>query len=449
MTLRLRTQHTVITALVAMALFATAAACATAAAQDLAADEMLLQYVSTPDAVFKWEKGPVREVNEMTISDIVLTSQVWHGAKWQHLLRVFTPAQASYPEWMLLLVSGGSGEPEPGRDMGGGDQLAGSFAAMMRAPVAVLTLVPNQPLFGGLVEDEIISLTFQQYIRDGDPTWPLLFPMTKSAVRAMDALQAYAKQEWSRDITSFVVLGGSKRGWTTWLSAVADPERVKAIAPAVIDTLNFPAQFKYALELWGHYSEEVTDYTDKRLMDVFNDPRGRKVWKAVDPYTFRHDLTLPKLLLLGSNDPYWPTGALNLYWDDLVGPKYVLYAPNSGHGLDDIQRVINTASAFFRTMAAGRDMPNISWEAKQDGSSLVLTITAPAAKDARAWVVQADDLDFRPHKWESTAMTKRDGSFRITVERPADKNIAVFGETDFEADGQPYTLSTQTYIVRK
>jgi len=414
----------------------------------LAPDQMLLTYVKAPDTSFKWEKGPVAQVQDMTTYDIVLTSQTWRGITWQHLLRIYRPPDVKYPGWMTLFIVGGSGKPKPG-EHGGDDMLGVVFAKAMRAPVAMLTLVPNQPLFGSLVEDQIISYTFQQFIKDGDPTWPLLFPMTKSAVRAMDALQAYAKQEWHQDIAKFVVMGASKRGWTTWLSAVADPKRVKAIAPMVIDTLNFPAQFAYEKKLWGGYSEEITDYTSKGLTEVSNDPRGRAVWESVDPYTFRKRLTLPKLMVLGANDPYWPTGALNVYWDGLVGPKDVLYAPNSGHGLDDRQRVINTIGAFFRSAAAGRPMPKMSWSTKEKGAALTLTITAPQAKAARAWVVESANLDFRPHTWKSTPMTRGAGAFSVTVQRAADKNIAVYGEADFEADGSPYTLCTQMAIARK
>ena len=447
---KFRTHGVLAAALVILASVAALGGCAAAPAQAVAPDQMLMQYVNAPDPAYKWEKGPVRDVAGITISDIdiVLTSQVWRGITWQHLLRIYTPADVKHPGWMTLLIAGGSGKPEPGQQKGD-DQLGVIFANAMQAPVAVLTLVPNQPLFGGMTEDAIISYTYQQYIKDGDPTWPLLFPMTKSAVRALDTLQAYAKQEWQQNIDSFMVMGASKRGWTTWLTAVADPKRVKAIAPMVIDTLNFAAQFPYALELWGRYSEQVTDYTDKGLTEVFDQPRGKAVWEAVDPYTFRQRLTLPKLMVLGANDPYWPTGALNLYWDGLVGPKYILYAPNSGHGLDDRQRVFNTISAFFRTEAGGQSMPSMSWQGKQADGALTLTVTAPAAKDARAWVVESDNLDFRPHQWKSVPMQRRDDVFTLTIERPQDKNIAVYGEADFEAQGQPYTLSTQTYIVRK
>jgi PhoPQ-activated pathogenicity-related protein len=418
-------------------------------APTIAADQMLFSYVNAPDPTFAWDKGPVKQDATGSISDIVLTSQTWHDTTWRHLLRIAKPAEVTHPGWMALYITGGSGAPRPGVPQGE-DMIAVTLAQAVGAPVAILYQVPNQPLFNGLSEDGIISYTFQEFLKDGDPTWPALFPMVKSAVRAMDAIQQYAKQEWKEDINSFIVFGGSKRGWTTWLTGAYDGgKRVKAIAPAVIDILNMRKQLPHQLELWGKYSEMIDDYTSKGLQDMFGTPRGNALWVAVDPYTYRARITMPKLILRGANDPYWNTDALNLYWDDLVGPKYTLDVPNVGHGLNDPVRLINTLGAFIRTVASGKTMPDMSWKLTTEGDKLTITVNAPQATGARAWVATSDNLDFRPQRWVSTEMQGGNGVYSITIQRPPDKNIAAYGEVDFLSDGKKFTLSTQNAILKK
>src|SRR5438093_4658446 len=108
------------------------------------------------------------------------------------------------------------------------------LARKTRAPVAFLYHIPNQPLLDGKKEDALIAETFVRYLKTKDGAWPLLFPMVKSLVRAMDALQDFCKKELGLEIRRFIVSGASKRGWTTWLTGAVDP-RVEAIVPVVID----------------------------------------------------------------------------------------------------------------------------------------------------------------------------------------------------------------------
>ena len=69
-------------------------------------------------------------------------------------------------------------------------------------------------------------------------------------------------------------------------------------------------------------------------------PAAALLRKIVDPWEFRQRLTQPKLVILGTNDRYWPLDACDLYWNDLQGEKHLIYVPNNGHGLPDRARLI-------------------------------------------------------------------------------------------------------------
>jgi PhoPQ-activated pathogenicity-related protein len=135
-------------------------------------------------------------------------------------------------------------------------------------------MVPNQPLVfaddpgNQRHEDAIIAYTFDKFLKTQDGTWPLLLPMAKSAVRAMDTVQDHiAKVGGGKlKINSFVVAGGSKRGWTTWLTAAVD-KRVKAIAPCVIDVLNMGPQMQHHYAAYGFYSKAIGDYEQMKVLN--------------------------------------------------------------------------------------------------------------------------------------------------------------------------------------
>jgi PhoPQ-activated pathogenicity-related protein len=231
------------------------------------------------------------------------------------------------------------------------------LAETIGAPVAIVRQVPFQPLFEK-TEDALIAYTFEQYLRTGEGDWPLLMPMTKSAVRAMDAVQSIAKERWKASINSFTVAGASKRGWTTWLTAASD-KRVMAIAPMVIDVVNMQVQMDHQRATWGDFSDEIQDYSTLDLPAQLKTPRGQSLLSIVDPYSYRKLITQPKLIFLSTNDRYWPLDALKNYWPGLQGPKHVLYVPNQGHGLSDPERVVTGLSAIHSYSAAGKTLCSV------------------------------------------------------------------------------------------
>lgn len=410
----------------------------------------LLSYVEKPEPAFAWELKGKTVHPEGTVYDLHLVSQVWQGIQWEHQLQVYQPKGTAPHSTLLLMNTGGTA---------GEDAIAFGMqlASAINAPCAVIYHIPNQPLLGGKTEDTLITETFVRYLNTKDENWPLLFPMAKSVVKAMDALQAFSEQEWKKSVTRFIVTGGSKRGWTSWLTAVADP-RVKAIVPLVIDTLNMRKQMPHQLESFGTYSEQIADYTKRGLVPMRNTPDENRLWSMVDPYTYRDRLTLPKLLVNGNNDPYWAVDALNLYWDGLKGDKWVLYVPNAGHGLEqrhedgssDRKRALSGIAAFVRHQIADKPMPTLHWKHDDANGKLRLTVqAAPPPLGARLWVAKSPTRDFRQSQWVEQAVSVRGGSVVGMVAPPEDGYLVFYAEVDYKIDDLPYHLSTQLRVVGK
>lgn len=401
----------------------------------------LLTYVQTPDTSFKWEK--VSQSNGIfgTTYLLKMTSQTWQGIVWTHDIELIKPTKCDHPGAALMWITFG----KPGEEQ---SQVMGMLAANAGCPVAILYGIPNQPLFGGLNEDALIAHTFVKTLETKDPTWPLLLPMTKSAVRAMDAVQAFSKEGLDNEIDRFVVSGASKRGWTTWLTAAVDPVRVKAIIPMVYDNLNLQAQMQHQIDTLGKFSDEIHDYTERGIQKALVTEEGRRLCAIVDPWAYRSLITMPKLIINGTNDPYWTQDSLNLYWDDIKGSKYVLYVPNGGHGLGDIPRVLAGISAFTKAVVSNAPLPKMSWKHTTGNGVHRLDVTVdPAGSAANLWVARSDTQDFHSSKWESSPMERTQTGFTGKVPLPTKGYTAVFGEVSVLMGGRTCNLSTQIAIL--
>ncbi len=441
-----------------MALGLLTTGCAALAA-DVQRDQLtgpLADYVLQPDPSYGWKQRRELELDGVSLTELTLTSQTWRDIVWRHQLFILRPRHVVDSTRAIFLISGGRWNDELASELA--DLAAGlpremplyqKLAELSGSPVAVLKHVPQQPIFDGKVEDEIISYTFEQYLRTQDATWPLLLPMVKSAVRGMDAVQEFAKLHWDSSIEHFTVTGASKRGWTTWLTSAVD-DRVECLAPMVIDVLNMQPQMRHQLETWGTYSEEIADYTDRGLQERTETELGKRLNSIVDPYEYRARITQPKLILLGTNDRYWPVDALNLYWDGLAGEKHVLYVPNRGHDLGDFDRVLSSIAALHLAAAERIILPKFEWtvEPGSDGISLELASDMPAAH-MRAWIATSEDKDFRDATWTSKELTTAGLSAQHDEPRPQSGFLAVFGEAVYEHANPPltYYLSTNLQLV--
>src|SRR5438132_8552417 len=172
-------------------------------------------YVQTPDTSFNWKRTEQKKFGDGTITHLEFVSQHWRGQFWSHHLQIVRPASVRNPGIAFVYITG---DGEGTREI---DMLK-TLAERAGAIAAVITKVPNQPLYDGRKEDALIAYTFDQYLKSGDETWPLLLPMVKGAARGMDTVQAFAQKEFNQNIEKFIISGASKRGWTTWLTGAVD-----------------------------------------------------------------------------------------------------------------------------------------------------------------------------------------------------------------------------------
>lgn len=374
----------------------------TASANNLRVSENLTpldEYVAAPDDNYRYELRYSKQEKGFSEHVLYMASQRWLTEElvdrtlWEHWLVIVVPDEPQCSTALLTIGSGKNGGDMP---QGADDTLRRSAKAT-NTVTAKLFQVPNQPLYftddgERRTEDAIISHNWDKYLRSGDPIWLTRLPMTKSVVRAMDTIQDFCagKAGGEHKVDQFVVTGASKRGWTTWTTAAVD-KRVVACIPVVIDLLNVVPSFIHHYEVYGFWAPAVDDYVNSRIFDWIGSPEFDALLKNIDPYSFRERLTIPKLVMNGAADQFFLNDSWQFYWDDLKGPKYLRYAPNAGHGMDNADAA-GTIIAFYQHIIEGKSLPEYAWSFPDDQSIRVTANTAP--KTVKLW--QATN----PEKWD-------------------------------------------------
>ena len=420
--------------------------------KEVTPETALEAYLTNNDNSYAWEFNDKQELNGAMLYNLLVTSQKWREYTWRHQVAVIVPKEIKH-DGALLFISGGSNKDEMPNWKKPDDetiQMMELIAQKNSAVVAVVFNVPNQPLFGNLTEDEIISLTFHNYRNDRDFTWPLLFPMVKSAIRAMDAIQEFSQETLNHKINRFLVSGASKRGWTTWLTGASDP-RVEAIAPMVIDMLNMPKSISYHVEAWGDYSIQIQDYVELGIAQDVNTPDGQELTTMIDPFSYREKLTMPKLIFNGTNDEYWPADAIKHYIYDIPGENYLHYVPNAGHGLGDKKQAIQALSSFFAETLQKNDYPECRWSFGESGQKIVITIETSEEKleGILLWTSDSEDRDFRDNEFTSQVIDAEPADqISVSINYPDSGFRAFYIDLLYpDPNGDTYSKSTRMFVA--
>jgi len=359
-----------ICALICLVCFLPAAGSALAAQQQTALDI----YVHAADSHYQYqlvEKKAHPGCKEFLIR---MTSQEWRSpaevnqSVWKHWVRIYVPDTVTSSIAMLYILGGSTTEEHPKPD----DKLQ-TLATVSQSVVSEVFDIPNEPLtfvndpYGPRKEDEIIAYTWRKFLDSGDSTWPLRLPMTKAAVRTMDTVTSFAasKNGGNHRVDRFVVVGASKRGWTTWTTAAVDP-RVVAIVPMVIDALHVVPSFQHHYRSYGFWAPAVKNYFDEHLMGNLSGEAFQKLMDIEDPYSYRKRFTMPKLIVNAAGDQFFLPDSSRFYFDDLPGEKHLLYEANADHSLHDTD-ADSSIAAFYLSVLRGSERPNIDWIFQPNG----------------------------------------------------------------------------------
>jgi PhoPQ-activated pathogenicity-related protein len=416
------------------------------------------RYIAAPDPSFRYSLARTLNYPGLTAYQLDMVSQTWLSAaevdhpEWRHWVTIYKPDQVTTPAALLFINGGDNSNTPPAAN-----NVALLAAATLRAIVVDLGQVPNEPLkFAGedhtRTEDAIIAYTWDRYLRTGDERWPARLPMTKAAVRAMDAATAFLAALPGGGVTvkNFVVAGASKRGWTTWAVAAADP-RVIAIAPLVIDTLNMQQVFQHTWQAYGFWPPAVQDYVDMGVMDRFATPQMDALQEIEDPYMYRGRLALPTYSLCSTGDQFFVPDSPRYYFADMPGEKYLRFVPNTDHSLASPDALLNLTT-WFQAVTQNFPRPRFYWRAdRASGALTVRTVDQPS--QVLLWQASNPKArDFRLETigaaWTSTPLAGDNGVYTATVPAPEQGYTAFFVELSFPGPADtPLVFTTEVVVT--
>jgi PhoPQ-activated pathogenicity-related protein len=202
-------------------------------------------------------------------------------------------------------------------------------------------------------------------------------------------------------------------------------------------------QMLHQLECYGTFSSEIEDYTRLKIPQRMNTPKGEQLLGIVDPYSYRSAITIPKLVILGTNDPYWTVDSANLYFPDFPEPKYLCYQSNTKHDINPTG--IGTLAEFFLTVKNQKTFPSVSWKISKS-DTITVNWNNPQGT-AYLWKADSDNRDFRNSKWESTQL-KGEGKAKAKLKKPKTGWSAYYIEVRFPGSfGNSYSICTQMKVL--
>lgn len=328
-------------------------------------------YVNLVDRTYDWQPLSTRTHTvagvELTQYVLNMTSQRWLSGfqvskeNWTHEIIINVPStlDKSSPtsEWATLFLSG-SNETQSVEVEQAAYTAAktGSIAAVIRGVPNEQLVFPDDPRNMTRSEDDLQAYTRLVYLLNNKPEWLVELPMVKAVVRAMDTITSFAQTELDAKVEKFGVTGHHQRAQITWMLAAVD-NRVHAIVP-VSHSLNAKKQREHAHQSLGNFACIQEPY--RMLITMPWSKANTNAAFITDPAWYSEKVTVPKLVVMGGNDDYFPPGSEAYFWKKLHEPKTYLMEPNADH-VATWGAAGPSTTAFMYAMIHDAEYPRIDW----------------------------------------------------------------------------------------
>ncbi len=327
--------------------------------------ETLTEYINLIEPVdtsFKLVKKSVDQASQVTLLEYTFTSQVWPKVDsdqkaWQHVVNIYVPENINNQS-ALVWINGGTnipkkdGKPSPYVNY---NLDFSTIAKQTHTVVVDLQDIPNQYFTldnKELVEDALTAYTATKFIQDPIKYkyYSAYLPMVKAVIKALDNTQKINFNQTTINknnnivIKDFILSGLSKRGLTTWLTALQD-DRIKAIIPVAIDILNTEQIITHIFNSYQSWPQALHDYSEQNMLQNLNNSNAKDLMHIIDPYqyitchgcsdslkdTYKQRANIDKYIILSSGDDFFVPDSLKFYFHDIPGQKYLTFIPNSYH----------------------------------------------------------------------------------------------------------------------
>lgn len=456
----------------------------------------LSEYINLPenlDTNLKFLEQSIDTETKVTKKEYILNSQIWpkqgdvsERRVWQHRVTIYIPSKLE-KDTALVWINGGTKYPLANKPdyIPDFDDYPLDFtriAAKSKAIVIDLKDIPNQYItLNGkkYAEDGLIAHTWSKFIEDPEHNkyLPAYLPMVKATTTTMDNIEKSFK------IKKFVVSGLSKRGMTTWLTALHD-NRVKAIIPVAIDVLNFESIIQHIHHSLNEWPIALHDYYEQNVLQQLNSKNSKYLMQISDPLKYitcencetaikqqyKNRAEIDKFIIAASGDDFFTPDSSMFYLDYLPGKTYIRYIPNSRHYIDN-KIVSKAVFNYFYNYTNEKSLPKFSSKVQKDITSKndYIVYINTSKKPSKIKVYSAynpKQRDFRlayGNKYSTKEVTnnsfnkyhfKKTGEYRyaIIISKPDAGWLASFVEVEYdkqENDVPKLKLTTPVHVLPK